>query len=62
MIHELIDPLLQAISDTVVHWGYLGIIVMMAIESANIPLPSEAIMPAAGVLVAVDGAFHRGAT
>src|SRR5260221_798476 len=24
---------------------------MMAIESANIPLPSEAIMPAAGILV-----------
>lgn len=32
-------------------WGYLGIILMMAIESANIPLPSEAIMPTAGLLV-----------
>ena len=51
MIHEFIDPLLQAIRDTVAHWGYLGIVVMMAIESANIPLPSEAIMPAAGILV-----------
>ncbi len=51
MIHELVDPLLQAVRDTVVDWGYLGIVVMMAIESANIPLPSEAIMPAAGVLV-----------
>ena len=51
MIHELIDPLLQAVRDTVAQWGYLGIVVMMAIESANIPLPSEAIMPAAGILV-----------
>ena len=51
MIHELVDPLLQAVRDLVVQWGYLGIVVMMAIESANIPLPSEAIMPAAGILV-----------
>lgn len=51
MIHELIDPMLQAVRDTVVQWGYPGIVVMMAIESANIPLPSEAIMPAAGILV-----------
>ncbi|RTL46240.1 MAG: DedA family protein [Candidatus Melainabacteria bacterium] len=32
-------------------WGYLGVVLMMAIESANIPLPSEAIMPTAGILV-----------
>jgi membrane protein DedA with SNARE-associated domain len=51
LIHELIDPLLQAVRDMVAQWGYLGIFVMMAIESANIPLPSEAIMPAAGILV-----------
>jgi membrane protein DedA with SNARE-associated domain len=51
LIHELLDPLLQAIRDTIADWGYLGIIVMMAIESANVPLPSEAIMPAAGILV-----------
>jgi membrane protein DedA with SNARE-associated domain len=51
LIHQLIDPLLQWIRDTIAAWGYLGIVAMMAIESANIPLPSEAIMPAAGVLV-----------
>ena len=51
MIHQFVDPLLQAIRDAIGQWGYLGIIVMMAIESANIPLPSEAIMPAAGILV-----------
>lgn len=51
MIHELIDPVLQMIKDTVAAWGYGGVVVMMAIESANIPLPSEAIMPTAGILV-----------
>ncbi len=51
MIHQLVDPLLEAVRQAVAHWGYPGIIVMMAIESANIPLPSEAIMPTAGLLV-----------
>jgi membrane protein DedA with SNARE-associated domain len=51
LIHQFLDPLLEAVKNTVAGWGYLGIVVMMAIESANVPLPSEAIMPAAGVLV-----------
>lgn len=42
---------MHVIRDQVADWGYLGIAVMMAIESANIPLPSEAIMPTAGILV-----------
>lgn len=32
--------------------GYGGVVLLMAIESANIPLPSEVIMPFAGFLVA----------
>lgn len=51
MLHQIIDPILQMIKDWVASWGYLGVVVMMAIESANIPLPSEAIMPTAGMLV-----------
>ena len=51
MIHQYIDPILQMIKDGVEAWGYWGVIAMMAIESANIPLPSEAIMPTAGILV-----------
>ncbi|MBS2008913.1 MAG: DedA family protein [Cyanobacteria bacterium SZAS TMP-1] len=39
------------IKDGVAAWGYWAVILMMAIESANIPLPSEAIMPTAGILV-----------
>lgn len=37
--------------------GYGGIILLMAIESANIPLPSEIIMPFSGFLVA-NGTFN----
>jgi membrane protein DedA with SNARE-associated domain len=37
--------------------GYLGIVVLMAIESACIPLPSEVIMPFSGYLV-YAGRFH----
>jgi membrane protein DedA with SNARE-associated domain len=51
MLHQFLDPILQSIRDTVGHWGYIGVAAMMAIESANIPLPSEAIMPTAGLLV-----------
>ena len=51
MLHHFIDPILVWIRDTVASWGYVGVALMMAIESANIPLPSEAIMPTAGILV-----------
>lgn len=51
MLHQIIDPILQMIRDQVANWSYLGVVIMMAIESANIPLPSEAIMPTAGILV-----------
>lgn len=42
--------------------GYPGIILLMAIESACIPLPSELIMPFAGALttVAMAQSVHRG--
>ncbi|MCW5823669.1 MAG: DedA family protein [Cyanobacteria bacterium TGS_CYA1] len=51
MLHQLIDPILEWIKMNVEAWGYWGVMIMMAIESANIPLPSEAIMPTAGILV-----------
>lgn len=40
------------ITTTITHLGYPGIVVLMAIESACIPLPSEVIMPFSGYLVA----------
>ena len=47
-ITALADVLTRVISDA----GYAGIALLMAIESACIPLPSEIIMPFAGSLVA----------
>ncbi len=52
----MIDRLLSYISSFVVisisTLGYGGVVLMMAVESACIPLPSEVIMPFSGYLVA----------
>ena len=48
--------ILSTVSLFIIHFisaaGYVGVSVLMAIESAAIPLPSEVIMPFAGSLVA----------
>lgn len=45
------------IVSTIAALGYLGIVVLMAIESACIPLPSEIIMPFSGYLI-TTGRFN----
>lgn len=45
--------IIDVISDT----GYLGVVLLMAVESANIPLPSEIIMPFSGYLASI-GRFN----
>jgi len=42
---------------TIDHLGYSGVRVLMAVESAPVPLPSEVIMQLAGFLVA-SGRFN----
>ena len=51
MIARIIEILSGIIVATISWLGYSGIVLLMAIESACIPLPSEIIMPFAGYLV-----------
>ena len=51
MIDQVISTLASWIVAIISGGGYLGIVLLMAIESACIPLPSEVIMPFAGYLV-----------
>jgi membrane protein DedA with SNARE-associated domain len=51
MIARLIEFLSGIIVSTISLLGYSGIVLLMAIESACIPLPSEIIMPFSGYLV-----------
>lgn len=54
MIDRILTGVSAFIIATISTLGYGGIVLMMAIESACIPLPSEVIMPFSGYLVA-DG-------
>ena len=51
MIEKILGWLAGIIIAVISSGGYLGIVLLMAIESACIPLPSEIIMPFAGYLV-----------
>src|SRR5438876_1112928 len=47
----MLKSLAHAVTGVIASLGYPGIVLMMAIESACIPLPSEIIMPFGGYLV-----------
>jgi membrane protein DedA with SNARE-associated domain len=51
MLEKIITALAGFIIAVIAKGGYLGVLLLMAIESACIPLPSEIIMPFAGYLV-----------
>src|SRR5215469_11957258 len=53
MLEQVISTLAAWIVGVISAGGYFGVIVLMAVESACIPLPSEIIMPFAGYLVSV---------
>jgi membrane protein DedA with SNARE-associated domain len=53
MTEKILTVLFAFINALVASTGYVGITLLMAIESACIPLPSELIMPFAGYLVHV---------
>ena len=51
MTEKILGVLFLFIKSVIAATGYGGIAILMAIESACIPLPSELIMPFAGYLV-----------
>ncbi len=57
MLELILKPLTEIVIFLIDKFGYLGIALSMAIESANIPLPSEIIMPFSGYLVS-QGRFQ----
>lgn len=50
MAETILSVISQWIISVISQGGYFGVVGLMAIESANIPLPSEVIMPFAGFL------------
>ncbi|HEX7957297.1 MAG TPA: DedA family protein [Pyrinomonadaceae bacterium] len=57
MVARIIEILSAFIVATISTLGYAGVVLLMAIESACIPLPSEIIMPFSGYLV-YNGQFN----
>lgn len=51
MTEKILTFLIPWVTGLISHVGYAGVALLMAIESACIPLPSEIIMPFAGYLV-----------
>ena len=51
-----VDNFINGITHLIAHLGYPGVLLLMALESACIPIPSEAIMPFAGSLIVTDPA------
>lgn len=52
-VFELIEEIIAAITNVISAMGYWGVFFGMAIESANIPLPSEVILTFGGYLVSI---------
>ena len=51
MLHQLLHTWLGWVEN----WGYLGVIILMAMESSIFPVPSEVVIPPAAILAASHG-------
>src|SRR5437763_8082216 len=58
LLTHLTDILTTLITNLYVSTGLLGIVLAMAIESCCIPLPSELVMPLAGIMIASGKILH----
>src|SRR5215813_13113061 len=63
MEHFIVASITDTITELIKNWyltlGYFGIVLAMAIESCCIPLPSEIVMPLAGIMIA-QGTILKG--
>ena len=50
-MQHVIDPIVTFCTTLIGNWGLPAVFVLMLLESACIPIPSEAIMPFAGFAV-----------
>lgn len=57
MLSAILESIAHFVTSTISSTGYFGVSLLMAIESAMIPLPSEIIMPFSGYL-ASQGQFN----
>jgi len=51
-MHELLVMWMQLVQD----WGYWGVLLLMAMESSIIPVPSEVVVPPAAIMATFPGA------
>ncbi len=51
MLHELLHTWLGWVEN----WGYLGVVILMAMESSIFPVPSEIVIPPAAIMAASTG-------
>jgi len=52
MLETILEALSLFVLNTIESFGYIGIFLLSALESANIPIPSEIILPFSGFLAA----------
>jgi membrane protein DedA with SNARE-associated domain len=57
----MLESLTSAITDNIATSGYFAVVLLMGLESANIPIPSEIVLPFAGFLVAQGEMNFHGA-
>ena len=58
MTEHILTSIVQFVVWVISSTGYAGVALLMGIESACIPLPSEVIMPFAGSLIDEGGRFN----
>lgn len=56
MIHQILSILSNWVLEVITQMGYAGVVFLSALESMNIPIPSEVILPFSGYL-ASQGTF-----